>query len=398
MKKLNILHTVEFYYPSIGGAQEVVRHLSERMVKAGHTVTVATTKLDNRESLTHNGVKIVEFEISGNTVNGIKGEKQKYQDYLRKEEFDIVMNYAAQQWTADAFFEVIDEVEAAKVFVPCGYSALYDPAYTDYFSKLPAILKKYDATVYLSNDYRDINFARQHKLENITVIPNGANEDEFTEPLSPERKRFLRTKYGIGGLVIMTIGLYGEKGHMDVLKVFKKLPVSKATFVSAGSVRPLEAHYSQFEAEAERLNLSRKFMGKRVVMVDGADREDVRDLLKLSDIYVFLSNIECSPLVLFEAAAAGVPFVATAAGNSAEIAEWTKGGIIVKSHQVDNGRVRADLKDTLWQLTKLAHNRPQRHKLGVQGHDIWQKKYTWTRLTDEYLTLYEDILTKKGQK
>lgn len=393
---MKILHCVEFYYPSIGGAQEVVRHLSERMVRAGHEVTVATTKLSNRESLVHNGVKIVEFEVSGNAVNGIKGEKKKYHDFLRQEKFDVVMNYAAQQWTADAFFEVIDDVKAAKVFVPCGYSALYDPAYASYFKKLPAILRKYDATVYLSNDYRDINFAREHKLENITVIPNGANEEEFTEPLSVERRRFLRTKYGIGGFTIMTIGLYGEKGHLDVLKVFRKLPVSQATFISAGSIRPGEGNYDQFEAEAEQVNLSRKLIGKRVVMVDGANREDVRDLLKLSDVYVFLSNIECSPLVLFEAAAASIPFLATSAGNSAEIAEWTGGGLIVKSLEAPNGRVRADLKDTLWKLTKLAHNPRLRRQLGSHGHDVWQKKYTWNRLTEEYLTLYEDAINRRG--
>ncbi|MDB5183179.1 MAG: glycosyl transferase group 1 [Candidatus Saccharibacteria bacterium] len=389
---MKILHTVEFYYPSIGGAQEVVRHLSERMVRLGHDVTVVTTAIPNRTNRIHNGVKIVDFEISGNTVNGIKGEKKKYHDFLRKEKFDVVMNYAAQQWTADAFFEVIDDIKAKKIFVPCGYSALYDPAYINYFKKLPAILKKYDATVYLSSNYRDINFARDNKLRNITIIPNGANEEEFTDPLSPERIRYLRTKYGIGGLTIMTIGLYGEKGHMDVLRVFRKLPVSKATFISAGSIRPQDGHYTDFEAAAERLNLSRKMIGKRVVMVDGGNREDVRDLLKMSDIYVFLSNIECSPLVLFEAAAAGVPFIATPAGNSAEIAKWTGSGIIVKSHPAENSRVRADLKDTLWQLTKLAHSPKKRKILGEKGHDAWKMKYTWDRLTEEYLTLYEDVL------
>jgi len=395
---MKILHTVEFYYPSVGGAQEVVRHLSERMVRAGHDVTVATSKLDNRQSPLHNGVKIVGFDVSGNAVNGIKGEKKKYQDFLRSEKFDVVMSYAAQQWTADAFFEVIDDVKAAKVFVPCGYSALYDPAYQAYFNKLPAILRKYDATVYLSNDYRDINFAREHNLEHISVIPNGANEEEFTEPLSVERRRFLRTKYGLGGFTIMTIGLYGEKGHLDTLKVFRKLPVAKATYISAGSIRPQDGPYQQFEAQAELANLSRKLANKHVVMVDGSNREDVRDLLKLTDVFVFLSNIECSPLVLFEAAAAGVPFLATSAGNSAEIAEWTGGGIIVKSYDAGNGRVRADLKDTLWQLAKLAHNRKLRQRLGLHGREVWQKKYTWDRLTDEYLTLYKDVIGRKDAK
>lgn len=389
---MKILHTVEFYYPSIGGAQELVRHLSERMVRMGHDVTVATTRLPDRTSQVHNGVKIVDFDIAGNNIRGIIGSKQEYKDFLLKSNFDVIMNFAAQEWAADLFFEVIDDIKAKKVMVPCGYSAFEDPAYSDYFKKLPDILRKYDATIYPSNDYQDINFAREHKLENIFVIPNAANEDEFSEPLSSERRKFLRTKYGIGGLTIMTIGLYGEKGHMELMYAFKRLPVSKATLISAGSVRPHEGCYDEFETQADRVNSSRKFLGKRVVMVDGSQTEEVHDLLKICDVFAFFSHTECSPLVLFEAAAAGVPFVSTKVGNSAEIAKWTGGGIIAKTHKVDNGRVRVDLKDAVWQLTKLAHSRKRRQSLGKTARQTWKDKYTWDKIAKEYLKVYEKVL------
>ena len=42
---MKILHTVEFYHPSVGGMQEVVKQLSERLVRLGHNVTVATSQL-----------------------------------------------------------------------------------------------------------------------------------------------------------------------------------------------------------------------------------------------------------------------------------------------------------------------------------------------------------------
>ena len=40
---MKILHTVEYYSPSVGGAQEVVRQVSEQLTRRGHTVTVATS-------------------------------------------------------------------------------------------------------------------------------------------------------------------------------------------------------------------------------------------------------------------------------------------------------------------------------------------------------------------
>lgn len=402
---MKILHAVESYYPSVSGAPEVVRHLSERMVKMGHEVVVTTRKLPERTSLEHNGVKIVEFDIRPttnrgmSTVTGLAGDTKKYQDFLRKGGFDVVMTYAAQQWTTDLMLEILDEIPAKKVLVPCGYSGLYDPEYEQYFKDLPKYLQKFDATIYLSDTYRDIEFARQHNIENIHVIPNGADETEFSEPLSEEEKIRLQNTYGIGGLKIMTIANYtGEKGHEELLYAFKRSPISKATLISAGGIKPHDGCFDMFEQQASRVNQSRKFLGKRVVMVDGANRQEVRNLLKLADIFVFLSNVECSPLVLFEAAAAGVPFIATSAGNDVEIAEWTGSGIIVKSHAMPNGRVRADLKDAIWQITKLAHSPERRKKMGEAGRKAWQQNFTWQKLTKDYVALYEDLVRSKGAK
>lgn len=385
---MNILHTVEFYYPSVGGAQEVVRQLSEHMVSMGHDVTVATTKLPARETRTHNGVRIEEFAVSGNNVRGIEGDADAYRRFLVNGDFDVVMNYAAQQWASDLFFDVIDDVDARKVFVPCGYSALYDPAYARYFAELPAILRKYDATVYLAEDYRDIDFARRHGIANTHLIPNGADEREFAGLLTAHEKAELRSEHGVHGVMLMTVANYtGEKGHRELLHVFKRLPVD-ATLVSAGGTTPGVGCYDAFTREAERINARRTVPRKSVVMLEGRDRRLVRDMLKAADLFVFLSNIEASPLVLFEAAAAGVPFVASDAGNSREIARWTGGGVIVRSRPQPNGRVRANLWDAMWKTTLLARARGRRRSMGAAARAAWERRFTWERLAADYLELY----------
>lgn len=396
---MKILHCVESYYPSVSGAPEVVRHLSERMVKMGHDVTVATRKLPERKSLKHNGVKIVEFDIKPTSdrgmsiVTGLAGDTEKYQNFLLKNEYDVIMTYAAQQWTTDLMLDILDKIKAKKVLVPCGYSALYDPEYKEYFKRLPKYLKKFDATVYLAENYRDINFARQNKINNIHIIPNGADETEFSKTLSADQKKAVRKKYGINGLMLMTLANYtGEKGHDELLRVFKRLPVPKATLVSAGTSTPGVGSYDFFKSQADRVNKSKKFPGKKIIMVDGTKRRQVVELLKSADLFVFLSSIEASPLVLFEAAAAGVPFIATSAGNSAEIARWTGGGIIVKTHQRPNGRVAADIKDSVLKISKLAYLPLLRRRLGRTGHTTWKEKFSWKKLAKEYLELYQSLL------
>lgn len=39
---MKIFHCVESYYPAVGGMQEVVKQLSERLACLGHDVTVVT--------------------------------------------------------------------------------------------------------------------------------------------------------------------------------------------------------------------------------------------------------------------------------------------------------------------------------------------------------------------
>jgi nucleoside-diphosphate-sugar epimerase len=80
---MKILHAVEFYPPSVGGAQTVVQQISERLAARGHEVTVVTSHLDARAAETLHGVGIVSFRASGNLVNGLRGEIDRYRDYVR---------------------------------------------------------------------------------------------------------------------------------------------------------------------------------------------------------------------------------------------------------------------------------------------------------------------------
>ena len=188
----------------------------------------------------------------------------------------------------------------------------------------------------------------------------------------------------------MTLGNYtGEKGHLELLDIFRKLPVSKSTLISAGSIKPHDGCFDQFEKEAWSINQSRKLLGKRVVMIEGSNRKDIVDLLKCTDIFVFFSNVEASPLVIYEAAAAGAPFIASSAGNMPEQAKWLRSGIIVNCTDRENGRVIINKKSALFELTKLAYSHNTRKRMSAIGRKNWRNKFTWGKITDEYLKLYQ---------
>ncbi len=391
---MKILHTVEFYEPFKGGAQEVVSQLSERMVAMGHDVTVATTKLKERKSLNINGVKIKEFDISGNEVRGYKGNTQAYKEFLLNNKFDIVMNYAAQQWATDLFFEVMDEVKAKKVFVPCGFSGLYDPAYKEYFKKMPDLLKKYDATIYLAEKYRDIDFAKKHKVKNTVIIPNGAGADEFDSPINES----IREKYGINNesFLVTTVGSHtGVKGHAEAIKIFKKARTKNSTLLIIGNLLE-EGCGPECSRKGHKFNRSLiSKINKQKIIVKDINRKDTVDFLKSSDLFLFPSNIEASPIVLFEACASKTPFLVTDVGNSKEIIKWTGGGKLLPTFKDENGQSHAKIAESTDLLIKFYNNKKLRQDMAAAGYKAWKSKYSWEKITEKYEYLYKKILAKQ---
>ena len=107
---MNILHTVQTYPPAEGGMAEVVRQLSERLVSLGHSVTVATEQHLARDESCMNGVDVVPFSVSGNSVYGFEGDVAGYERFLLESHFDVVVNFAAQQWATDIALPLLSRI------------------------------------------------------------------------------------------------------------------------------------------------------------------------------------------------------------------------------------------------------------------------------------------------
>jgi L-malate glycosyltransferase len=424
--QMKILFCVEFYYPSVGGAQEVVRRLAERMASRGHSVCVATSNIAERAANTHNGVSIYGFDVSGNKVNGIHGAVGAYQNFLTSEKFDLIFFYAAQQWTFDAAWPVLPATRAKVVFVPCGYSGFYEKAYKKYFEDLPKILKTLDAVVYHAESYRDIDYARTLGLKNSYVIPNGADLDEFCVSVDPQ----FRSEMGIGDdeLIMLTVGtLTGTKGHLEVLQAYSQLELNgkKCVLILNGN-RP-EHHVSMLsvlgrllvyvrnngpyytlrrvvkrclnslgfevgiktrtiENWMDEVNLDPS-NSKRVIQINLPRPRLVQAFLQ-SDLFVFASKIEYSPLVLFEACAAGLPFLSTDVGNVKEIIDWTKGGELCEAAIDARGYSTVDPRVLARRMEAILGDPNKLSQLAKNGRAAVINRFNWDALASEYETLF----------
>jgi L-malate glycosyltransferase len=413
------------YWPSVGGVQEVIRQIAEQMVEGGHDVTVATRAHPARTAKLHNGVRIEEFRVEGNLAVGIDGEVDRYRSFVKTFEGDALLIKAAQQWSFDALWPVLDHIRLRKVFIPCGFSGLYEPIYADYFAKMPEILRKFDHLIFYSEKYRDIDFAKAHGISSYSIVPNGASEAEFSRKADGQ----LRARLGIPGddFLFLTVGSPPHgKGHKEVAEAFAQMDTGSRNLtliLNGRSSEPMRKPVSNIvrsllrpaawrralvflsreglQGVRDRLfpkRLSSEEAGthgdkvcggegsgptKRVLHLD-LPREDVVSAFLESDLFVFASKIEYSPLVLFEAAAAGTPFVTVPVGNSREIVRWIGGGWICPAEVDERGYTRVSPDVLAQEMEKAVRSPDDLRKLGETGHRTWQENFTWSKIAQSY--------------
>jgi glycosyltransferase involved in cell wall biosynthesis len=433
---LRLLLCCESYPPHRGGVQEVMRQIAERMAARGHDVTVATSRHPQRKSGVVNGVTIRAFSAGGKMVYGLNGQIDEYRQFVSKFNADTVLIMAAQQWSFDALWPILDEIKARKVFIPCGFSGLYEPDFAEYFRQLPDILRKFDHFVFNAEKYRDIDFVKDIGLRNFTVLPNGISETDFEQQRDDQFRRGLAIPED--AFLFLTVGNPIEaKGHRDVIEAFARLDTegqpAVLLSVAAWPVAPswFSAHaavvvrYAQRLTEIVRLEgwrgfkqLIRRKLARKVLAHDqpaapvetiesiaakasaGRSKRVIRTDLKRSeliqafmaaDLFVFASRIEYSPLVLFEAAAAGTPFLTVPVGNADEIVRWTGGGLLCEATKDSRGYTRVDPANLAREMARCMKDQAMLSRLGTTGRERWRKHFTWQVVAG----YYEDILSGK---
>ncbi len=394
---MKLLFCCENYPPSVGGVQEVVRQIAERLATKGHQVTVATSAHAQRPAdAVRNGVRVVSFPIAGNWSRGMSGPVDDYKRFVQAGGFDAICIKAAQQWTFDALVDLLPAIRARKVFIPCGFSGLYQRLYKTYFAHMPQWLAQCDALIYYASDYRDIRMAQAHGLDTIHVLPNGADEREFADTAVTD----LRARMGLvpGSYLLLTVGsISGIKGHWEVARAFELASFDRpATLLLNGNV-PRRSRLGRAWQRVHELGLGRPTLSglvrrinsrqdgaKRVVLTD-LSRADVVQAFKSSDLFVFASHVEYSPLVLYEAAAAGTPFLTTPTGNAEEIVRWTGGGIVCPAPVAASGYLRPRPQDLARNMEALMADPQKRANLGQSGRKAFlEGGFSWAHIADAY--------------
>ena len=368
MKILLISHTFE---PELNGVSRVVSMLAESLVSRGCEVTVATQFNATRKSLIWKGVKIEQFKISGNSVVEIKGEVARYQAFIQNGNWDIQHHHACQIWGFDILLDWFPRKNRKIIVTPHGFSQLHNPDWENYFSNFKKLSNSIDAFTCLSEYAEEKTFLENVQVENIKVIQNGVDLEEFAKNSGNN----LREKLGFENKfwVLNVSNHVSTKGHKVLHELAHKFPeimvsnVGKPINVEKWNLGKLGLKlpcYYECELQSvmtpnfHTLNLS---------------RSELISIYKQADIFVMPSDIEAAPLVILEAMAAGLPWVSFDVGNVKELA----GGLVVKN------------KSELFEVVLYLKNNPEIcQKLSVEGQDFVRKHHDWKNISEKYWELY----------
>ena len=202
----------------------------------------------------------------------------------------------------------------------------------------------------------------------IAEIPNGVDTHRF----SPAVKRAPHD----GPVELLFVGRLARQKGLDVLiEALAQLPDAAWRLRIAGD----GPERAPLESLARRRGLA-----ARVVFHGWAQRDELPELYRSSDVFVFPSNDEGMPNVLLEALACGLPVVATrVAGNEQLVLE--QNGILVPPR---------DPVAFAAALATLLNDADVRAQMGDSSRKLASENYAWSAPARAYETIFREAIAR----
>jgi len=244
--------------------------------------------------------------------------------------------------------------------------------------KAKAISHFSDKIVFVSKFTRD-KFLKLSKVpkQKIAIIYNGIDLKEYEQSINIQSKKaeigIKNNEFVIGNVA----NLYPVKGQIYLLKaaakIIKEFPNTKFLFIGRGELE------EKLKKEAQNLGIAPhiKFLGFR---------NDVKELLKIMDVFVLCSLSEGLPLSLIEAMASKVPIVAAKVGGIPEAIIHNHSGLLVPPK---------DPEALTNAILKILKNSNLATSLAENAYKRFLKHFTIKKMVSRYEQLYLNCYFKK---
>lgn len=216
--------------------------------------------------------------------------------------------------------------------------------------------------------------------ELLRVLPNGVDTERFFNVPLGTRERIRHSIGLIDEFAWLAVGRFElAKDYPNMLRAFvavrERHPDAVLLLVGRGS---LQQDTEQLVSEL-KLGGAVRFLGVR---------QDVPEIMSAADGYVMSSAWEGMPIVLLEAAAAGLPIVATGVGGNREVVRDGDSGLLVPprdSEALAKGMLRL-----------MGLSEAERRSWGERGREYVRNHYGLAQVVGRWEALYHEVLARKG--
>ena len=241
-----------------------------------------------------------------------------------------------------------------------------------------SLARRTDVLVAVSNEIRDqLLDLRIGRPSQYRVIPLGLDLDPFLDVKQPSGQ--VRGRLGLGRDTPL-VGIVGRlvpiKDHLTLLAAMKELPGVHLAVIGDGELRaPLEAA-SRDMGLADRVHFTGWWM-------------DMASAISDLDVVVLTSRNEGTPVALIEAAAAGIPVVATDVGGVGAVVEHGVTGLLAPP---------ADAPTVAAHIALLLVDPGARLRMGKAGRERVRDRFGQRRLLDDVRALYAELLSSRAPR
>ncbi len=383
------------YWPSVGGVEELTRHLALSLVSAGDSVEVWTCGPDDRAGAT--------VEIRDGLV-------------VRRFPFPLpATNFQAISRTATIGPRTIQELRRAVaafrpdlLHVQCfGPNGAYATALAR-LTGIPLVVTLQGETVMDDTDLFDVSRVMQrslraglHTAAAVTACSSFTMDDSIARfGLEPGRGIVIPNAVVLEGVeaepdstpgpltslgdtpYVLALGRVVEKKGFDLLLAgYAAMDPAERTadLVIGGSGAAME----DLEAQAEESGVA-----DRIHFVGRLTREQVATAMAGATVFVMPSRLEPFGIVALEGWRAETAVVATSRGGAPEfIRDGTDGFLVDPFDTAAVARV----------LATLLNDAPLRQKVAAAGR-ARVEEFTWPIVTEQYRTLYRSVLDGRSAR
>lgn len=244
------------------------------------------------------------------------------------------------------------------------------------------LLRDADGFVAMSRQIQDEICAAGIPRERIRLLPHGVDVERF-RPAEPPERQALRARLGLpdGVLAVYSGRLLSGKGLETLVDAMASPALPEALrLVLLGSGE------GQLDVEPElRRRVSERGLAARVLFAGRVD--DVADHLRAADLFVFPSLFEALGIALVEAAACGLPAVASRTGGIVDVVDHDRSGLLIAPGSIEALAAA---------LARLAADPGRRAAMGREARGVAVSRFDERDVLERYRALFREVAAPRA--